>query len=394
MRLQLPDHQHQPFLKDFAMSQPCFSRRSFLTATSAAAAATLLVRPLVAKESLALEDLKLAWQDVTEWEIEGKGWADTARFFDRLPAKAKTLVRPPVWNLSRRSAGMLCRFETDAKSIYTRYELLFETLAMPHMPATGVSGLDLYARDTQGKLRWVGVTRPKVKIVEAKIAGKIDPLPGGLREFTLYLPLYNGVESLRIGVPEGATLKPLAPRQEKPLVFYGTSIMQGACASRPGMSITGIVGRRLDRPVVNLGFSGNGRMDAELAHLLGEIDAEVYLIDCLPNLLGPQVAERTEPFVRILRAARPETPIVLVEDRTYGSAHISKATREIHVDNHAALSQAYHNLQNEGVKHLYYLPGEHLLEDGDSMTDGTHPNDLGMKQYAEAYLAILGKVLG
>jgi len=163
---------------------------------------------------------------------------------------------------------------------------------------------------------------------------------------------------------------------------------------RPGMSITGIVGRRFDRPVINLGFSGNGRMEAEVAHLLGELDAEVYLIDCLPNINGTVTAERTEPLVHILRKARPETPIVLVEDRTYGNAHIFQSSRARHAASRAALAKAYENLQSEGVKNLHYLAGDLLLKDDDeSTTDGSHPSDLGMAQYADAYETVLKKIL-
>jgi len=211
------------------MYQHLLDRRSFLTATGSAAAATLLPRPLLAKDEAGKPNF--AWHDVTEWGVEGKGWEDTDRFFDRLPAKAEKLVRGAVWNLSRHSAGMLCRFATDATTIHTRYELLSGSVAMPHMPATGVSGVDLYVRDSEGQSRWVGVTRPTGKKVEAALAKNMDKAADGMREFSLYLPLYNSIESLEIGVPEGATFKPLAPREAKPLVFYGTSIMHGACAT-------------------------------------------------------------------------------------------------------------------------------------------------------------------
>ena len=195
-----------------------------------------------------------AWHDVTQWGVEGRGWGDQERkrWFDRLPAKADGKVTPAVWGLSRDSAGMMVRFKTDAKTIYTRYTLAKTNLAMPHMPATGVSGLDLYARDAQGKWRWVNVTRPATAKVETTLISDLAP---GEREYAAYLPLYNGIESLEIGVPAGAKFAGLAPRAEKPIVFYGTSITHGACASRPGMVHTAILGRRFDRPVINLGFS-------------------------------------------------------------------------------------------------------------------------------------------
>ncbi len=337
----------------------------------------------------------IAWYDVCDWGVEGKGWAETARYFDRFPAKAQKTVRSAVWNLSRDSAGMLVRFETNATTIHVRYSLMDAGLAMPHMPATGVSGLDLYARDDQGRDRWLAVTRPTSQQVKTQLVSGVDPLPDSKpRLYTLYLPLYNGVESLEIGVDAKTTFVPVPPRTEKPIVFYGTSIMHGACASRPGMSITGILGRRLERPVINLGFSGNGRMEAEVGELLAELDASVYVLDCLPNMAADAVAERAEPLVRQLRKARPGTPILLVEDRTYTYAPFRKSARDRHTTSRAALRKAYQNLIAADVPHLYYLEGDVLLgDDGEGATDGSHPNDLGMLRYADAYEPILRKIL-
>ena len=367
------------------MSHSFLTRRRLLQGAAATLGA-LAVRPaLAAAEPLVEGDL--AWYDVTQWGVEGKGWTDTARYFDRLPAKAEKSVRPPVWNLSRHSAGMLVRFETDAPAIHARYDLLSASLAMPHMPATGVSGLDLYARDVEGHDRWLGITRPAAQKVNAQIIGGIDPLPGGKRRlFTLYLPLYNGVEKLEIGVPAKAGFAGIAPRKEKSILFYGTSIMHGACASRTGMSISAIVGRRFNRPVINLGFSGNGQMEPEVGALLAELNPAVYAIDCLPNMNADLVTQRAEPLVKQLRAARPETPILLVEDRTFTSAEFLKSSRDHHEASRAAFRKAYENLRASGVKGLSYLEGEKLLgNDGEGATDGSHPNDLGMVRYADAY---------
>lgn len=127
----------------------------------------------------------------------------------------------------------------------------------------------------------------------------------------------NGIESLEIGVPAGAQFEGLKPRADAPILFYGTSITHGACASRPGMVHTAILGRRLDRPVINLGFSGNGRMDVAVGELMAQVDAALYVIDCLPNMRPDQVTAKCAPLVRMLRAAHPDTPIVLVEDRRF-----------------------------------------------------------------------------
>ncbi len=338
-------------------------------------------------------DEKIAWHDVRETDLEGRPLPEAERksYFDRLPAEADGKVTPAVWGLSRDSAGQMFRFRTDATTIYAHYKVTKALLAMPHMPATGVSGLDLYARDKDGKWRWVQVARPTAQEMKIRLAENLDP---GEREYAIYLPLFNGVEFLHVGVPEGKKLTGLEPRA-KPVVFYGTSITHGACASRPGMVHTAILGRRFDVPVVNLGFSGNGRMDKEVGDFLVRIDAAAYVIDCLPNMGAKDVAERCVPLVKQLRATRPDTPIVLVEDRRNTDSWILAGRRKHHDDNHAALKAAYEQLVKDGVKGLSYVPGDHLYgDDADGATDGSHASDLGFFRQADVFEPFLKAALG
>jgi hypothetical protein len=335
----------------------------------------------------------LRWHDVTTWGVEGRAWKEMERkrWFDRMPAVADGKVTAAVWNLSRDSAGMMVRFKTDAAMIWADYTLFKEKLNGANMTPIGASGLDLYARDDQGKWRWVGVTRPDKKTVKQEIIAGLAP---GLREYAVYLPLYNGVENLAIGVPPEAKFESLAPRTDKPIVFYGTSITHGASASRPGMVHTAILGRRFDRPVVNLGFSGNGRMDAAVGELLVKIDAAVYVIDCLPNMSAESVREKCIPLVKQLRAARPDTPIVLVEDRRNTNSWILPKRNQHHTDNHAALRECFEKLKAEGVKGLFYVAGDDLLgSDAEGATDGSHPNDLGFVRQADVMEPVIRAAL-
>ncbi len=333
------------------------------------------------------------WYDAKGLTIEGKGWTDTDRFYDRLPVRAKGAVPDPVWSLSRHSAGICVRFSTDAEKISARWKVLNDNLAMPHMPATGVSGLDLYVNDN-GVWRWIGNGRPGGQSTQAVLATGI---PAGNREYMVYLPLYNGTESLEIGVAPTATLSKAPARpagKEKPVIFYGTSITQGGCASRPGMAHTAILGRRLDRPVINLGFSGNGKLDAELGKLIAEVDAAVYVLDCAPNMPPEMITERTEPFVTALRAARPDTPIVLVENISYQAGAFLPGARAGYTDKNKALRAAFERLTEKGIQGLSYLPGETLLgSDGEATVDGTHPTDLGFQRMADAFEPVLRKAL-
>ncbi len=337
---------------------------------------------------------KVQWHDVTQWGVEGRGWVDQERvkWFDRFPAKAEKTVTKSVWGLSRHSAGMMVRFKTDADTIHAKWKVTSARLGMAHMPPSGVSGLDLYARDSKGKWRWAAATRPSKQEMEIALLRGIKP---GLREYALYLPLYNGTESLAVGVPAGAKFEGLAPRKAKPLIFYGTSITHGACASRPGIAHPAILGRWFDMPVINIGFSGNGKMHKEVGELMIEVDAAAYVIDCLPNMNGAMVTERCVPLVKQLRKARPNTPIVLVEDRRFPNSWLVPGKSKFHDDNHAALRKAYKELKTAGVERLYYVEGDSLLgDDFEGTTDASHPNDLGFLRQAEAFAPVLRQALG
>ncbi|MEI2700412.1 MAG: SGNH/GDSL hydrolase family protein [Microthrixaceae bacterium] len=216
-------------------------------------AALLLIaatQSLFAAEPLAPKvENDVAWYDAKALGIEGQGWTDTKLPYDRFPAKAEATLRPDVWNLSRHSAGMAFRFVTASPTIHARWTVTSDRLAMPHMPATGVSGLDLYAKDDAGKWRWVAVGQPKEKTNTAILANGIKPGP---REYLIYLPLYNGVAQVEVGVPMSQTIERPAEypaAKAKPIVFYGTSIthggvrLHGRAWSTPQFSAAGISDR-------------------------------------------------------------------------------------------------------------------------------------------------------
>jgi lysophospholipase L1-like esterase len=330
---------------------------------------------------------------VREATLEGKGWSDTKHIYDRWPARAETIVRTNVWSLGHDSAGLCTRFATDAAAISVRWTLRRESLAMAHMPASGVSGVDLYVKK-DGGWRWLGSGRPdKSPVNEKSLATGMKP---ERREYLLYFPLYNGIEELKIGVPQEATFSPATPRPSgaKPIVFYGTSILQGGCASRPGMAYPAILGRRLDLPHINLGFSGNAWSEPEVARLLAELDPSVYVLDSLPNMTAKSVAERMEPFVKILRQAHPKTPIVLVENVLYPDGDFVLLRYERYTTANARLREAYQHLTKAGDKHLLYVSATELIgKDGEGTVDGTHPTDLGFMRMADAIEPALHRAL-
>ncbi len=360
-----------------------------MTATWRAALVVLVAFVLHPGRALGQE---VQWRDATSLEVEGKGWAQTAGPFDRLPDSAQSKVSPAVWHLSKHSAGICIRFVTDPNAVSIRWSLTSESLDMPHMPATGVSGVDLYARLADGSWRFIGNGRPD------KVDGNLatfqftESVPAR-RECLLYLPLYNGTKSLEIGVPSGATLDPAAPRPDglrRPIVVYGTSIAQGGCASRPGMAWPAILGRLLDRPVINLGFSGSGTMEPPVAEPLAELDPAAYVIDCVWNMGVGQEAyiDRIGQLVRTIRKARPVTPIIFVGQ--------SLLRPEAHPTGLSLRQEAaVRALQKEGVEGLILVPGMDLIgHDGEGTVDGVHLSDLGMDRQARSLLPIVSRAIG
>lgn len=351
----------------------------------------------------------LAQETPTKWwnpkespfqTVEGQAWpAELKNPYDRLPARAEAQVRKPVWGLSSHSAGLMIRFRSNAASIKIRYKTE-KSVSMAHMPATGASGVDLYAITSDGAPRWCSGQYAFKDTVSYTFP--VDPNDNYHqlgREYRLYLPLYNGVQWLEIGVPEDAVLLPLPARTEKPIVVYGTSIAQGACASRPGMAWTAILQRKMDRPMINLGFSGNGRLEKELIDLIGEIDAKVIILDCLPNLIKSpdltmeELKDRILKSVRTLRKLHSQTPIVLAEHAGYSSEFINKERKTMYTEVNEVLRQAFAQLKSEGISGISMVAKEEFNLGMDGTVDGTHPNDLGMQHMADGYEKHLRKIL-
>ena len=212
------------------------------------------------------------------------------------------------------------------------------------MTPTGTKGLDLYTW-VDGAWRFVNSGRPTGKVNQATIIANMEPVE---REYMLYLPLYDGVISLSIGIDAEASIsvpRTAIPVRTKPIVFYGTSILQGGCANRPGMAHTNIISRRLNREIVNLGFSGNALLDYEIAEVMSSVDAGVYVLDFVPNASSDQIYEKMETFYRILRDKHPRTPIIFIEDPVFTHALFDKKIAiEINKKNKAVNRKEYiHN---------------------------------------------------
>ena len=328
--------------------------------------------------------------------VRGQAWQDELKgTYNRLPDRAEKTVRPPVWRLSRNNAGMSIVFRSNAPEIKIRYAVT-DGLNMPHMPSTGVSGVDMYATDIEGRKRWCAgryVFKDTITYTYSKLWYATNPSKG--YEYEVYLPLYNSLKWLEVGVENGYELRFLPASQEKPIVLYGTSIAQGACASRPGMAFGNIIGRELQHPVINLGFSGNGQMEPEVFDLLCEIDAQLFIFDNMPNLTNDRTAfiyERATNGIRKLRQ-KSQAPILLVEHNGYANEFSSLEAEDTYRKANTELRKVYRDLKAEGIENLHYLTNEEIGFTQDAMVEGVHPSDWGMQIYADAYIPKIKEIL-
>jgi hypothetical protein len=254
---------------------------------------------------------------------------------------------------------------------------------MDHMAFTGIKGVDLYAY-VDDHWKYVNTGRVKGKINEYTM---VKSGGGIFREYLLNLPLYDGIDSLSIGVNSNSEI--LVPKEnwliaKKPVVYYGSSIAQGGCASRPGMAFTNILSRAMDRSFINMGFSGSGTFDIPVGEAMCETDAALYVIDCNPNTRTELIYERAIELVKFMKEKRPEVPILLVENFYYENG-FGKPQDSEDEKKRIELWRAFKVLQESGIKQLYYKKGDGLIgNDHEGTVDGVHPNDLGMLRIAES----------
>ena len=336
----------------------------------------------------------IVYTDAKEFPLYGKISEKTNERYERLPSELENVSRKDVWRLGQNSAGLYIRFRSNTTSMRIKWQSTFDN-EQNHMTDLGTRGLDLYAL-VDGEWRAVAPVRPTRKGVnEWTIIRNMLPEQ---REYMLYLSLYDGVKSLEIGVDEGAYIgqpEVASPSTKKPIVMYGSSILQGGCASRPGMAYTNIIGRRFDREVFNLGFSGNARLDMEIAHLMASVkDPGAFVLDFVPNSSDKLINEVAEKFFRVLRDVHPDVPVIFVEDPIFPRTAFDTKLHEEVVGRNIAMTQLFKRLKKAGEKKIYYVSALKMLgDDGDATVDGSHFTDVGALRYVENIMPALKKAL-
>lgn len=318
----------------------------------------------------------------------------TATPWSRIPTAIKDSITDNLWERGSNSSGYGIRFRTNSVRIGAHYRLT-GNFHMKHMADTGIKGTDLYILDDNGKWQYVNTARPVDDTLQHKIY--VENLDGQMHEFMFYLPLYDGIRWFEIGVDSTATIEAPAidnPRAHKKIIFYGTSILQGGCASRTGMVATNMIQRDMNVECVNLGVSGEGKLVYPMARQMAQIeDAIAFVIDPVPNCTQMQCDTLTYDFIRILRDARPEVPIIMVEGPMYPYAKFDSFFRNYLPLKNEAYRKNYDKLKAENPDNLYYVTCDGLNgPDDEGTVDGIHLTDFGFRAYADKLEKVLYQV--
>ena len=341
------------------------------------------------------------YEDATNFQIINKGWDNTTEPYTRLPQQYMDSCRDEQKWLYNHSSGIAVRFATNSKRIAAQYNLK-NNFHMQHMAMTGIKGTDLYyLNEERGVWEHVNTARPQEKNFKAdSIQSKlyVENLDGEMHEYMIYLPLYDGINWLQIGVDSTAELT--MPRVENPrrmgkIVLYGTSIQQGGCASRVGMVPSAMIQREYNLECVNISTSGNARMDLYIAQAMASIeDAICFVVDPVPNCTKDRLDTITYDFIKILRTLRPEVPIIMVEGIMYPYTRHNSFFADYLPQKNASFRRAYEQHKAENPKGLYYMTHDGQVgPEMEGTVDGVHLTDYGFRAYADILEVIIKKAL-
>ncbi len=304
--------------------------------------------------------------------------------YRRLPEAVASTVNSGVLRLHANTAGGRVRFVTDSPYIAVHVKL-GDCGKMPHFPFTGSIGMDLYTGT-----HYLGTFAPPFDVSDS-FEGSVTTHQEGKKTYTVNLPLYSEVKELYIGIKEGSALE-RAPAYavEQPVVFYGSSITQGGCASRPGNAYPAILSRQLDFDYINLGFSGNAKGERTITDYIAGLSMSAFVYDYDHNAPNPaHLAATHEPMFKAIRAAHPELPVLML---TRPQPYLKAEEKE----RLAIVRRTYENALAAGDRHVHFIAGPDLICETvreAALVDNCHPNDAGFVSMAAAVLPVLREML-
>jgi len=326
--------------------------------------------------------------DTSPFALSGLPWFNTEGHFCRLPQRVLPLANEGVQELAWHTAGAILHFRSNSSALAIDTTLR-SGLDMSHMPRSGSGGFDLFEGSGAASTFCANVMHERGQThLQALFCRDRERK---MRQWKIYLPLYNGVQRLAIGLDPDSQVEASSPfKQEKPILFYGSSITQGGCASRPGNAYTAIVARRLDAHLINWGFSGSGRGEPVMARAIADLDLGAFVFDYDHNAPNPEHLEKTHaPFFQIIRQAHPNLPVVFVSRPDFFNTPDCRKRRQI-------IRATYEAARAIGDQNVYWVDGESLFGEVERdlcTVDGCHPNDVGFLRMADGITPIVRTAL-
>lgn len=307
--------------------------------------------------------------------------------YRRMPESCAKLISGEVLSLSKNSAGGRVRFKTDSEHISVIVKMS-SVGKMPHFALTGSAGLDIY-EEHEGRERYAGTFIPPYGITDG-FESTVGFSGRKTRGITIFLPTYSTVSELYIGVDAGSCFeKSAAYRMSSPVVYYGSSITQGGCSSRPGNTYQSIISRRLGCDFINLGFSGNAKGEPLMAEYIAGLDMSAFVYDYDHNAPSAAHLEKTHAqMFKIIRRAHPDVPVIILSRPKYYLTADEKRRFEI-------IKATYDSAAALGDANVYLIDGKTLMADAsdNGTVDNCHPNDWGFVCMAKAVGDVLEKAL-
>lgn len=310
-------------------------------------------------------------------------------FFHRVDTAKYSRLRPVVKRLLTNSAGLAICFTTNSPTIKAKWTVT-DGGRLANMTAIAQKGLDLYIK-RDGQWQYAGVGAPD-GVTTDKIL--VENMGTEEKECMLYLPLYDELKDLEIGISPDSYIRAGQNPFKKKIVIYGSSILQGASASRPGMAYAARLSRSSGCNFINLGLSGNGKMEKEAGEMVADIDADAFILDCIPNPSPGEITERAAEFIMTLRDKHPDTPIILIQTLIREKGNFDLKVKEWVKQQNEAIAGQMEVLRKKNIKNLYFMKEDRFLgTDHEGTTDGVHPNDLGFDRMLQKYKPYIGKIL-
>lgn len=339
--------------------------------------------------SFAQNSPKTTFYNADQFYLYGKAFNNTTTRYHRIDTATYADLPLTIKKLLTHSAGLAICFKTNSSAISAKW-CVTNAKASNNLTPIAQKGLDLYIK-RDGKWQFAGVGRPSGVCSEYSLVKNME---SGEKECMLFLPLYDELKSLEIGVDENSKIATLDNPFRKKIVIYGSSIVHGAAAGRPGMAYPAQLSRKTGLYFINLGISGNAKMEKSAARMVSDIQADAFVLDCIPNPSPKEIKEREENFIKTIREKHPNTPIILIQTVIREVGNFDLVWKERVKQQNTEATNAFNRLKEQGVKDIYLITSEKLLgDDHDATTDGTHPNDLGFYRMAEQLAPQLTKIL-